>query len=117
MFDPSFTDESGGNVRNVSSPDINIDDFSSAIDYLDALDVVDSDKIGVLGVCGWGCYTFPLVAMDTRTKAVVSSTMGIFDQLENSEDRIATHKHLNELRSKMIRGEKVDPLITVPDID
>ena len=52
VFDPSFTGESGGNVRNISSPDINLDDFSSAIDYLEALEVVDANRIGVPGVCG-----------------------------------------------------------------
>ncbi|EIW14578.1 Dienelactone hydrolase family protein [Lactiplantibacillus pentosus KCA1] len=117
VFDPSFTGESGGNVRNVSSPDINIDDFSSAVDYLDALEVVDSERIGVLGVCGWGCYTFPLAAMDTRVKAVVSSTMGVFDQFENSADRIEARRGLNALRSEIVSGKKVDPMITVPDID
>ena len=88
VFDPSFTGESGGSVRNISAPDINLDDFASAIDYLVALEIVDPDRIGILGVCGWGCYTFPLAAMDTRIKAVVSSTMGVFDTFETSQERV-----------------------------
>lgn len=117
VFDPSFTGESGGAVRNISSPDINLDDFASAIDYLEALEVVDSNKIGVLGVCGWGCYTFPLAAMDSRVKAVVSSTMGVFDTFANGDERLEGRKALNEIRSKLAKGEEVAKLITVPDID
>lgn len=117
VFDPSFTGESGGVSRNISSADINMDDFSSAIDFLEALEVVDSDRIGILGVCGWGCYTFPVAAMDSRVKAVVSSTMGAFDTFENSEERLAERKRLNEIRTRIAQGEKVEPYITVPDID
>ena len=117
VFDPSFTGESGGSVRNISAPDINLDDFASAIDYLVALEIVDPDRIGILGVCGWGCYTFPLAAMDTRIKAVVSSTMGVFDTFETSQERVEGRREINDLRSKMAQGIKVDPIITVPDID
>lgn len=116
-FDPSFTGESGGNVRNISSPDINLDDFASAIDYLTTLDIVDAERIGVLGVCGWGCYTFPLAAMDTRVKAVVSATMGVFDTFANGKERVEGRRALNALRTRMAKGETVTPLITVPDID
>lgn len=116
-FDPSFTGESGGNVRNISCADINLDDFASAIDFLVTLDNVDADRIGVLGVCGWGCYTFPLAAMDSRVKAVVSATMGVFDTFQNGEERLAGRQALNELRTRMARGENPDKLITVPDID
>lgn len=117
VFDPSFTGESGGNVRNISSPDINLDDFSSAIDYLEALEVVDANRIGVLGVCGWGCYTFPLAAMDTRVKAVVSATMGVFDTFVNGKERVEGRRALNNVRSKLAQGEIVPVQITVPDID
>lgn len=116
VFDPSFTGESGGNVRNISAPDINLDDFASAIDYLLTLETVDENRIGVLGVCGWGCYTFPLAAMDTRIKAVVSATMGVFDTFQSGAERIEGRRALNDLRTKMARGEKTAPLITVPDI-
>ena len=117
VFDPSFTGESGGNVRNISAPDINLDDFASAIDYLEALEIVDADRIGVLGVCGWGCYTFPLAAMDTRVKAVVSATMGVFDTFANGKERVEGRRALNEIRSRLAQGEDVPVLITVPDID
>lgn len=117
VFDPSFTGESGGHTRNISSPDINLDDFASAIDYLECLEVVDKDRIGVLGVCGWGCYTFPLAAMDSRVKAVVSSTMGVFDQFTNAEDRLEARKSITQIRSELARGEEVPVMITVPDID
>lgn len=117
VFDPSFTGESGGHTRNISSPDINLDDFASAIDYLECLEVVDKDRIGVLGVCGWGCYTFPLAAMDSRVKAVVSSTMGVFDQFTNAEDRLEARKGITQIRSELARGEEVPVMITVPDID
>ena len=117
VFDPSFTGESGGNVRNISAPDFNLDDFASAIDYLEALEIVDADRIGVLGVCGWGCYTFPLAAMDTRVKAVVSATMGVFDTFANGKERVEGRRTLNEIRSRLAQGEDVPVQITVPDID
>ena len=117
VFGPSFTGESGGNVRNISSPDINLDDFASAIDYLETMEVVNAERIGVLGVCGWGCYTFPLAAMDTRVKAVVSATMGVFDTFANGKERIEGRRALNEIRSRLAKGEDVPVLITVPDID
>lgn len=116
VFDPSFTGESGGKVRNISAPDINLEDFASAIDYLEALEVVDSSRIGVLGVCGWGCYTFPLAAIDTRVKAVVSATMGVFDTFTSGKERLAGRRALNEIRSRQAQGEAVPVLITVPDI-
>lgn len=117
VFDPSFTGESGGSVRNISAADINLDDFASAIDYLEALEVVDANRIGILGICGWGCYTFPLAAMDTRVKAVVSSTMGAFDTFATGDERIEGRRALNELRSQLAQGQELDRLITVPDID
>ena len=74
-FDPSFTGESGGNVRNVASPDINTDDFSAAVDYLTTLPEIDENKIGIIGICGWGGFALNAAAQDTRIIATVSSTI------------------------------------------
>ena len=84
---------------------------------MEALEIVDADRIGVLGVCGWGCYTFPLAAMDTRVKAVVSATMGVFDTFEDGKARVEGRRGLNEIRSKLAQGEDVPVMITVQDID
>ena len=94
-FDPSYTGESGGEPRNVASPDINTEDFSAAVDYLSLLDNVDPERIGIIGVCGWGGFAVNAAANDTRIKATVASTMydisrcqanGYFDQSERTED-------------------------------
>ena len=74
-FDPSYTGESGGQPRNVASPDINTEDFSAAVDYLTTLPEVDDNKIGIIGICGWGGFALNAAAMDTRIKATVASTM------------------------------------------
>jgi fermentation-respiration switch protein FrsA (DUF1100 family) len=74
-FDPSYTGESGGEPRNVASPDINTEDFSAAVDYLGLLPVVDRERIGIIGICGWGGMALNAVAVDKRVKAVVASTM------------------------------------------
>lgn len=74
-FDPSFTGESSGTPRNTASPDINTEDFSAAVDYLGSLDMVDRDKIGILGICGWGGFALNDAIQDTRVKAVATSTM------------------------------------------
>ena len=74
-FDPSYTGESGGAPRNVASPDINTEDFSAAIDYLGLHASVDRERIGILGICGWGGMALNAVAVDKRVKAVAVSTM------------------------------------------
>lgn len=74
-FDPSFTGESGGEPRNVASPDINIEDFSAAVDFLGLQSVVDRGRIGILGICGWGGMALGAAAVDKRIKAVAASTM------------------------------------------
>lgn len=74
-FDPSFTGESGGQPRYVASPDINTEDFSAAVDFLSVQENVDPDRIGILGICGWGGMALNAAAIDTRIKATVASTM------------------------------------------
>jgi fermentation-respiration switch protein FrsA (DUF1100 family) len=74
-FDPSFTGESGGEPRNVASPDINTEDFSAAVDFLGLHPSVDRERIGVIGICGWGGMALNAVAVDKRVKAVAASTV------------------------------------------
>ena len=124
-FDPSFTGESGGNVRNVASPDINTEDFCAAVDFLSTLPEADKEKIGIIGICGWGGMALNAAAMDTRIKATVTSTMydmcrvnarGYFDSM-SAEDRYKALQTLNEQRTKDYEsntyaraGGVVDPL-------
>ncbi len=95
-FDPSYTGESGGEPRNVASPDINTEDFSAAVDFLTALPNVDAERIGIIGICGFGGMGLNAAAMDTRIKATVASTMydmsrvnanGYFDAEDSADDR------------------------------
>lgn len=74
-FDPSYTGESGGEPRNVASPDINTEDFSAAVDFLGLQSNVDRERIGIIGICGWGGMALNAAAVDKRIKAVVASTM------------------------------------------
>lgn len=74
-FDPSFTGESSGENRYVASPEINTEDFSAAADFLSTRDDVDPERIGIIGICGWGGFAVNAAAIDTRTKATVASTM------------------------------------------
>lgn len=106
-FDPSFTGESGGNVRYVASPDINTEDFQAAVDFLSVYEHVDSEKIGVIGICGWGGMALNAAAIDTRIKATVASTMydmtrvnakGYFDEEDSEEARFEKRKALNAQR-------------------
>ena len=125
-FDPSFTGESGGNVRYVASPDINTEDFSAAVDYLANRKDVDADKIGIIGICGWGGMAINAAAMDTRIKATVASTMydmtrvtanGYFDADDNADARFANKSALNAQRTVDYKNGKyelaggvIDPL-------
>ena len=93
-FDPSFTGESGGQPRYMASPDINTEDFMAAVDFLSLCNMVDPERIGIIGICGWGGMAINVAALDTRIKATVASTMydmtrvnanGYFDA-ENSEE-------------------------------
>lgn len=125
-FDPSFTGESGGHPRYMNSPDINTEDFSAAVDYLSNLDNVDKEKIGIIGICGWGGIALNAASIDTRIKASVISTMydmsrvtgnGYFDE-ENSEEkryekRLAlSNQRTEDYKNHMYKlgGGVVDPL-------
>ena len=125
-FDPSFIGESGGTVRNVASPDINTEDFSAAVDFLATRDFVDGEKIGILGICGFGGMALNAAAMDTRIKATVTSTMydmsrvnakGYFDSTDSADARYEMKKALNAQRTQDYQsgtyaraGGVVDPL-------
>ncbi len=113
-FDPSFTGESGGTPRYVASPDINTEDFQAAVDYLISRDDVDADKIGILGICGWGGLALNAAAVDTRVKATVASTMydmtrvtanGYFDKEDSAAARKAKKEAMNAQR---IRTSSLD---------
>lgn len=125
-FDPSFTGESGGEPRYMASPDINTEDFQAAVDYLSTLDAVDPDKIGIIGICGWGGMALNAAAIDTRVKATVTSTMydmsrvnanGYFDGEDSAQARHTKRLALNAQRTEDYRsgtyapgGGVVDPL-------
>ena len=125
-FDPSFTGESGGQPRFMASPDINTEDFMAAVDFLSQQDNVDPEKIGIIGICGWGGMAINAAALDTRIKVTVSSTMydmtrvnakGYFDSEDSEEARYEKRKALNAQRIADYRngtytlgGGVVDPL-------
>ncbi len=124
-FDPSFTGESSGEPRYVASPDINTEDFCAAVDYLSTRPDVDPDRIGIIGICGWGGFALNAAAIDTRIKATVTSTMydmsrvtanGYFDSMQ-ADQRYELRKQLNAQRTEDYRngtyalaGGVVDPL-------
>lgn len=125
-FDPSFTGESTGMPRYMASPDINTEDFQAAVDFLSVQDNVDHEKIGIIGICGWGGMALNVAALDTRIKATITSTMydmsrvnanGYFDNEDNEEARYQNKKVLNKQRtidyqnqSYQRAGGVVDPL-------
>ena len=124
-FDPSYTGESDGEPRYVASPDINTEDFCAAVDFLSIRDDVDAERIGILGICGWGGMALNAAAIDTRIKATVTVTMydmsrvnanGYFDSM-NADARYELRKQLNAQRTEDARngsyalaGGVVDPL-------
>lgn len=124
-FDPSYTGESGGEPRYVASPDINTEDFCAAVDYLSTRNDVDPERIGILGICGWGGMALNAAAIDTRIKATVTATMydmsrvnanGYFDALD-ADARYELRKQLNAQRTEdakkgsfALGGGVADPL-------
>ncbi len=125
-FDPSFTGESGGQPRYMASPDINTEDFMAAVDFFSVQDNIDPDRIGILGICGWGGMAVNTAALDTRIKAAVASTMydmtrvnanGYFDSEDSEEKRYEKKAALNAQRiadykagEYTLGGGVIDPL-------
>lgn len=125
-FDPSFTGESGGSPRYMNSPDINTEDFQAAVDFLSVQENVDPERIGIIGICGWGGMALNTAAIDTRVKATVVSTMydmsrvagnGYFDEYDNEEARYNQRVSINKQRTEdykngeyKLGGGVVDPL-------
>ena len=125
-FDPSFTGESGGFPRYMASPDINTEDFQAAVDFLVTNDEVDAEKVGILGICGWGGMALNAASLDTRIKATVTSTMynmtrinakGYFDEADSADARHEMKVMLNNQRTEDFKngeyamgGGVVDPL-------
>ena len=125
-FDPSFTGESGGSPRYVASPDINTEDFCAAVDFLSVQEDVDSERIGIIGICGWGGMAINAAAQDTRIKATASMTMydmtrvnanGYFDNENTPEARFAKKLAMNSQRTEdykngsyALTGGVIDPL-------
>ena len=121
-FDPSYTGESSGEPRRTASPDINTEDFMAAVDYLSQLENVDAEKIGIIGICGWGGIALNAATADTRIKATVASTMydmtrvsgnGYYDSEDKEESRHAAREALSKQRltdAKAMAGGVIDPL-------
>ena len=125
-FDPSFTGESGGSPRYVASPDINTEDFCAAVDFLSVQENVDTDRIGIIGICGWGGMAINAAAIDTRIKATATMTMydmtrvtanGYFDNENTPEARFAKKLAMNSQRTEdykngsyALAGGVIDPL-------
>ena len=125
-FDPSYTGESGGSPRYVASPDINTEDFCAAVDFLSVQENVDPERIGIIGICGWGGMAINAAAMDTRIKATAAMTMydmtrvnanGYFDSENTADARYAKKQAMNAQRTAdykngtyALAGGVVDPL-------
>lgn len=125
-FDPSFTGKSGGSPRYVASPDINTEDFCAAVDFLSVQENVDTDRIGIIGICGWGGMAINAAAIDTRIKATATMTMydmtrvtanGYFDNENTPEARFVKKLAMNSQRTEdykngsyALAGGVIDPL-------
>lgn len=124
-FDPSFTGESGGTPRYMTSPDINTEDFSAAVDYLVTNPDVDPEKVGIIGICGWGGIAINAAAADTRIKATLASTMydmsrvdsnGYFDTSDSAEARNALRRQMSAQRTEDYRTGTPRLAGGVPDV-
>lgn len=124
-FDPSFTGESGGTPRHTTSPDINTEDFSAAVDYLVVNPIVNPQAVGIIGICGWGGLAINAAAADCRIKATVASTMydmsrvsanGYFDAADSPEARAELRKQLAAQRTEDFRKGTPAPGGGVPDV-
>lgn len=122
-FDPSYTGESGGEPRNVASPDINTEDFSAAVDFLSNREDVNPERIGILGICGFGGFGLNAAAMDTRIKATVASTMydmtrvsarGYFDSMDENA-RYELKQTLNKQRTEDFKNGTYAKAAGLPD--
>lgn len=122
-FDPSYTGESGGTPRNVASPDINTEDFSAAVDYLSNRDDVNPDKIGIIGICGFGGFGINAAAMDTRIKAIAAMTMydmtrvsayGYNDSMDENA-RYELKEQLNKQRTEDFKNGTFAPASSLPE--
>jgi fermentation-respiration switch protein FrsA (DUF1100 family) len=121
-FDPSYTGESSGEPRRTASPDINTEDFIAAVDFLSKLENVDPERIGIIGICGWGGIALNAAAADTRIKATVASTMydmtrisgnGYYDSEDKEESRYAAREAMGKQRladPTAMAGGVIDPL-------
>ena len=122
-FDPSFTGESGGEPRNIHSPDINTEDFQAAVDYLISRKDVDADKVGICGICGWGGFALNVAAVDTRIKATAAITMydmsrvtakGYNDSADTLEARREMRKAMNAQRNEDFKSGRYKYAPTLP---
>ena len=122
-FDPSYTGESSGEPRNVASPDINTEDFSAAVDFLSNQPDVDPERIGIIGICGFGGFGINAAAMDTRIKATVTSTMydmtrvsarGYFDSMDEKA-RYELKQNLNKQRTEDFKKDTYAPAAGLPE--
>ena len=131
-FDPSFTGESGGEPRYMNSPDINVEDFQAAVDFLSSLDNVDPNKVSIIGICGWGGMAIQTASIDTRIKATVAITMydmsrvagnGYYDSADNEEARHQMRININNQRTEDFKNGSYKlaggtiPLDIVKDMD
>ncbi|MBP5274401.1 MAG: acetylxylan esterase, partial [Abditibacteriota bacterium] len=125
-FDPSYTGESGGEPRNVASPDINTEDFQAAVDFLSTRDNVDPERVGIIGICGWGGMALNAAALDTRIKATVTSTMydmtrqiaNGYDDAEDAEEaRYQKKQALNKLRTEDFKKGSYGSAGPLPEVD